>query len=201
FKTVYLHGLVRDKDRQKMSKSKGNVIDPLGVAAEYGTDAVRAALVAGNTPGTDTAISEDKIRGYRNFATKLWNIARFISLHAQMNPDTKQINANDLRQSALHLRLSAVKKKVTKHLESYEFHLALETIYHYTWHEFADNIIEDAKKGKTSMKLLEIILEECLVMLHPFMPFVTEEIYQRLQELQGDPPAGGKKELLMVKKW
>ena len=200
FKHVYLHGLVRDKDKQKMSKSKGNVIDPIGVAAEYGADAVRAALVAGNTPGRDTAISEDKIRGYRNFSTKLWNIARFINLarkNAENNADERGkfcvVPRQFPRDSAILKELQNTKKKVTTHLEKFEFHLALETIYHYAWHEFADKIIEDAKKGEVSRKLVETILEECLIMLHPFMPFITEEIYQTL--------CAEKKELLMAKKW
>lgn len=225
FKHVYLHGLVRDKDKQKMSKSKGNVIDPLGVAEEYGADAVRAALVAGNTPGRDTAISEDKIRGYRNFTTKLWNIYRFIAMNltqinADQNADKRgKISVNlrinqrpsaSIAQDKKHLQeLQKIKRKVTKHLESFEFHLALETIYHYTWHEFADKIIEESKpffsdnprinprESASKLKLLATILEECLVMLHPFMPFITEEIYQELQKVQGTT----KKELLMVRKW
>ncbi|MEK7479318.1 MAG: class I tRNA ligase family protein, partial [Patescibacteria group bacterium] len=142
-------------------------------------------LVAGITPGRDSAISEDKIRGYRNFSTKLWNIARFIAM--------QQSNSISKTDKAHLKKLATIKNKVTKHLESYEFHLALETIYHYVWHEFADVIIEDAKRGEVSRELLIKILEECLIMLHPFMPFVTEEIYQTLCAKQ--------KELLMTKKW
>jgi valyl-tRNA synthetase len=245
FRAVYLHGLVRDKDRKKMSKSKGNVIDPLGVADIYGSDAVRAALIAGNTPGRDTAISEDKIRGYRNFTTKIWNISRFILMH---KPDSKSARAaageKAPRLSPADRRYIAqaqkIKARVAKHIEKFEFHLALEKAYHYTWHTFADKIIEEYKKrlrgeewlasstapnpndynsrgasgtelraktlaGKPSAnqkqklaarqaaayRTLETILIECLTMLHPFMPFVTEEIYQKIH------PG----ELLMVKKW
>lgn len=200
FRVVYLHGLVRDKDRRKMSKSKGNVIDPLGVADIYGADAVRAALVAGNTPGRDTAISEDKIRGYRNFATKLWNIARFILLSQptgkqKIKPVFTAFDRKTIKQAR------QVKSRVAKHIENFEFHLALETAYHYTWHTLADKVIEKYKTRlrqnnttadrSAAYQTLETTLIECLTMLHPFMPFVTEEIYQRLR------PA----ELLMVKKW
>lgn len=196
FKHVYLHGLVRDKDRQKMSKSKGNVIDPLGVAAEYGTDAVRMALIVGNTAGNDPIISEDKIRGYRNFATKLWNIARFISMNYE-KPKTKPIATAKDRKNLKQLEI--IKKKVTKHLENFEYHHAAETIYHYTWHTFADKILEEAKPNLSpaTLETLTTIFTECLKMLHPFMPFVTEEIFQHLQELQSKK----KKTLLMVEPW
>ncbi|OGZ01591.1 MAG: valine--tRNA ligase [Candidatus Liptonbacteria bacterium RIFCSPLOWO2_01_FULL_56_20] len=238
FKAVYLHGLVRDKDRQKMSKSKGNVIDPLGVADTYGTDAVRMALVAGNTPGKDTAISEDKIRAYRNFATKVWNIARFILMHKPGRAVKPVLSAAD-RTHIAHAQ--KVKSQVAKHIEKFEFHLAAEKTYHYIWHTFADKIIEEYKPrlraaaspeealgvapglvsegagapraqavgGRRSHRTagseelaaaenqaaayhtLETILIECLTMLHPFMPFITEEIFRNLRP----------RSLLMVQPW
>jgi len=230
FRTVYLHGIVRDKDRQKMSKSRGNVIDPLGVADTYGTDAIRMALVTGTAPGNDPVISEDKIRGYRNFATKIWNVARFILMNkptqinarlakamaerADKNADKRGFIGENLRdnprKSALGFDdkkaladLKKIKAEMTKHLEKFEFHLAAEKIYHYIWHEFADKIIEEYKPLLRSAEAigaptrvaahqtLETILAECLKMLHPFMPFITEEIYQKLQP--------GK--MLMVEKW
>ncbi|MDP2704645.1 MAG: valine--tRNA ligase [bacterium] len=205
FKTVYLHGLILDKDKQKMSKSRGNVIDPLGVAAEYGTDAVRMALIAGNTPGRNSAISEDKIRGYRNFATKLWNIARFISLKSpelvEGLPKNPKLTAKDKKYLK---QLEATKKNVTRHLEKFEFHRAAELTYHYIWHTFADKIIEEAKprlqnekEKAAATETLTAMFTECLKMLHPFMPFVTEEIFQHLQELQGKK----KKTLLMIEPW
>ena len=199
FKTVYLHGLIRDKDRQKMSKSKGNVIDPLGVADVYGTDAVRMALVAGNTPGKDSTISEDKIRGYRNFATKVWNIARFIAMNEVKVGKSFRLTAKD--KTNLN-KLEKIKAQVTRHLEKFEFHLAAEKIYHYIWHDFADKVIEEAKPRLRSenaedrlaaYKTLEKILGECLKMLHPFMPFVTEEIYQQFLAKDG--------KLLFVEEW
>jgi valyl-tRNA synthetase len=184
FKTVYLHGMVRDKDRQKMSKSKGNVIDPLGVAELYGTDAVRMGFMAGTSAGNDPVISEDKIRGYRNFATKIWNAARFILMNkpSKITPKPK-LSPTDKKNIK---KLGEVKSTVTKHIEKFEFHLAAEKIYHYFWHTFADKVIEAAKprlksdniKDKAAAYLmLQTILVACLKMLHPFMPFVTEEIY------------------------
>ena len=239
FRNVYLHGLVLDKDKKKMSKSKGNVIDPLGVASEYGMDAVRVALIAGNTPGRNTAISEDKIRGYRNFATKLWNIARFVLTSIPANANTMDADANtiaadkkilhfrdgrreNVRKSAgedaqipAHLAYSAyleraaqIKESVTRSLEKFEFHLAFETIYHYIWHELADKILEEMKprlrsknkedKAAAQAALVEL-LAESLKILHPFMPFITEEIYQHLLKATGRD--NGKMKLLMVEEW
>ena len=226
FKTVYLHGIVRDKDRQKMSKSKGNVIDPLGVAELYGTDAVRMSLIAGTAAGNDPVVSEEKIKGYRNFTTKIWNIARFIEMNspsqilgAETWEGKPQKNAEKSpRKSASSQRLSAltredkknlkelekVKKNVADHIEKLEFHLAAETLYHYIWHTVADKIIEEYKprlrrelSGKiladraAAYQTLEVILLESLKKLHPFMPFITEEIFQKFK------PG----ELLMVEKW
>ncbi len=205
FKTVYLHGLVRDKDRQKISKSKGNVIDPLGVAEIYGTDAVRMALVAGNTPGKDSAISEDKIRGYRNFATKIRNISRFVLMNKPPRIDADKSGFTRILTPADRKNLAYLKKiktQVTKHLEKFEFHLASEKIYHYVWHDFADKVLEDAKprlRGENAgdrlaaYKTLETILKESLKMLHPFMPFVTEEIYQQLFAKKGG--------ILLIEEW
>lgn len=190
FKTVYLHGLVRDKDRQKMSKSKGNVIDPLGVASVYGADAVRMALVVGNTPGSDSAISEDKIRGYRNFSTKIWNIARFISLCLEttnLNPKAKLLKNDKEKIKAL----AKIKSSVASSIENFRFYEAAENVYHYVWHELADKIIESSKSRLQSENAEEkeaalwtvfLIFVECLKILHPFMPFVTEEIYQHFHE-------------------
>ena len=217
FKTVYLHGLVRDKDRQKMSKSKGNVIDPLGVAEQYGTDAVRMALTVGNLPGNDIIISEEKIRGYRNFANKLWNIHRFIMMKSQI-PSTKlQTNSKDkiikfAPDDRKRLKeLQALVRKVTTHLEKFEFHHAAETIYHYTWHTFADRIVEEAKPRLEStdaneraqaLSLLFEIHSTVLKLLHPFMPFITEELWQDLPlQETGNKKQKAEKGLLMVEPW
>ncbi|MDP3901423.1 MAG: valine--tRNA ligase [bacterium] len=203
FKNVYLHGLVRDKDRQKMSKSKGNVVDPLGVADQYGADAVRMALVVGNTPGNDIVISEDKIRGYRNFATKIWNVARFIAMYDK--PEFRNLKTKPTSADKKYLaEVEKIHKQVTKHLEDFEFHLAGEKIYHYFWHTFADKIIEESKprlsgdnlvEAATTHQTLQTILLKSLIVLHPFMPYVTEEIYQSLDDTMKNY------KLLMIEKW
>lgn len=185
FKQIYLHGLVRDKERQKMSKSKGNVIDPLGVAEQYGMDAVRMALVSGNAAGTDPVISEDKIKGYRNFTTKIWNMAKFIQGFAERGAEKGEMDGEVLKE------LETVKNEVTGYLNEYKLHLAAESIYHYVWHTVADKVIEANKAKKVSGKALDQIFGECLKMLHPFMPFVTEEIWGKI----------GNKNLLMIESW
>ncbi|MEK7554832.1 MAG: valine--tRNA ligase [Patescibacteria group bacterium] len=188
FKTAYIHGIVRDKDKKKMSKSKGNAIDPLGIAETYGMDAVRMALVVGNAPGSDPVISEDKIRGYRNFATKVWNIARFLNMNEVFTADS---GAKLVARDALHMKeFEAVKARVTSLIDRYQLHEAANEIYHYLWHTFADKIVEegklclrsdaDAEAGDTASTraMFREIFRESLILLHPFMPFVTEAIYQ-----------------------
>ncbi len=206
FGTVYLHGLVRDQDRQKMSKSKGNVIDPLGVAELYGTDAVRMALTVGNLPGQDIVISEEKIRGYRNFANKLWNIQRFIVMRTKdKGQRTRAVySAEDKKRLD---ELGTLAKRITNDLERFRFHHAAETLYHYTWHTFADKIIESAKprlvsddpheRSAASSLLLEIH-STLLKLLHPFMPFITEELWSHLPKAKGRKT---KADLLMVEAW
>jgi len=201
FKTVYLHGLVRDKDRQKMSKSKGNVIDPLAIAKIYGTDAVRMALIIGNTAGSDIIISEEKIKGYRNFANKIWNASRFVLMNLEDFDGKKSVlTAQDKK---LLKNLEIIKKKMTHHLDDFHFSLAGELIYHYFWHTFADKIIEEMKNRikcnknkKQAQHVLYKILTDCLKMLHPFMPFVTEEIWQKIPRYQDK-----RTELLIIEKW
>lgn len=199
FETVYLHGLVLDANGKKMSKSRGNVINPLDITEKYGTDALRIGLVIGNTPGTSLALNEDRIKGYRNFSTKIWNVARFVLMNEKaefkkIKPILSPADKKDL------LRLKKIKTEVTKHLDKYEFHLAGEKLYHYFWHEFADKIVESSKPrlaaentkdAAAAYAKLEAILKESLIMLHPFIPFVTEEIWQKM----------GNKNLLMVEKW
>ena len=199
FKTVYLHGLVRDKDRQKMSKSKGNVVDPLGVAEVYGTDAVRMALVVGSAAGNDPVISEDKIRGYRNFSNKIWNASRFLAMHLGHLPDNKKVRY-DGKYKAMLKKLSRIEKEVTHDLEVFRFHHAAEKLYHFFWHYYADKVIENIKKDIVSdddkkekaISLLVEFHERLMKLLHPFMPFVTEYVWQEVL---------GKKTLLMVEPW
>lgn len=202
FKTVYLHGLVLDAKGQKMSKSKGNVINPLDFTNKYGTDAFRMGLVIGNTPGTSLALSEDKIRGYRNFSNKIWNIARFVlmSLPDEVSEIT-QVSISDADQKLLN-ELEILTQDITQDMDQFRFYIAAEKIYHYVWHTFADKIIEESKpklasenaqiKSSAQRMLLEILII-CLKLLHPFMPFITEEIYSIL-------PIKDKK-LLLIEGW
>ncbi|HEX9503464.1 MAG TPA: valine--tRNA ligase [Patescibacteria group bacterium] len=194
FEHVYLHGLVRDKDRQKMSKSKGNVIDPLGITDQYGVDALRMALVVGNLPGNDLPLAEDKVRGYRNFANKIWNAARFVMQNTEgYDPEAKLTSAD----KKILKDLQTIVKNNTKRLDKFDFAHAAEDLYHYFWHTFADKIIEESKpkladeKTKASaQRMLMEVLETNLKLLHPFMPFVTEAIWQL-----------NHKDLLMIQKW
>ncbi|HOK34870.1 MAG TPA: valine--tRNA ligase [Candidatus Paceibacterota bacterium] len=201
FKTVYLHGLVRDKDRQKMSKSKGNVIDPLGVIENYGADALRMALIMGTGLGSDIILSEEKIKGFRNFANKVWNASRFVL----MNIDDLKKKPNLTKSDQKILKdFQRVIKKVEKHLDNFRFNLAAETIYRYFWFTFADKIIEEMKirirenKNKESAQyLLYLILKNSLIILHPFMPFITESVWQSLPEIKGEK----KEKMILIEKW
>ena len=202
FKTVYLHGLVRDAQGRKMSKSLGNNLDPLDIAATFGADAARMALMVGNTPGTDTRMSEDKVKGYKHFANKLWNIARFV-LENQPAPSTKkETPAWTEEDEADFAALASATRDITKHLDEYRIDLAADRIYHYVWHTFADDIIERSKaalksedaeaKLRTAEKLCRI-LTTSLKLLHPLMPFITEEIWQSLPKKDA--------EFLLVAPW
>jgi len=202
FEYVYLHGLIRDKDRQKMSKSKGNVVDPLGVIDLYGTDALRMALIVGNASGNDPVISEEKIRGYRNFANKIWNASRFVLMNLNSFNKNKKPKLNEGDKKTIK-ELEKIVKDITRNMESFRYYSAAEKIYHYFWHNFADKIIERCKPRLKSENqderfaaqyLLLKILKTNLKLLHPFMPFVTEEIYQKL-------PLADRKKLLMIEEW
>jgi valyl-tRNA synthetase len=201
FHTIYLHGLVRDKNGLKMSKSKGNVTSPLEMTEKYGTDAFRMALVVGNTPGSDMNLSEDKIKGYKHFANKIWNVARFV-LSSIEGLDTEQIPELSDEDQAVLAELEATIKDVTEDIEKYRFYMAGEKLYHYFWHTFADVILEaskprifgdDEKSKKSAQWMLLKILETNLKALHPFMPFVTEEVWEIL-------PTKNKK-LLIIETW
>jgi len=201
FHTVYLHGTVRDAKGRIMSKSLGNGIDPIEIAEKFGMDSGRIALIVGNAPGTDSKIDENKIRGYKNFANKIWNVTRFVLSNIEgFDVDTKpEIVAENQKQLD---ELNEIVKDISKDIDEYRFYLASEKIYHYFWHNFADIIIEQSKtpiygtdeKAKASAQWTTYeILITCLKVLHPFMPFVTEEIW-------GDLPHKNKK-LLMIENW
>jgi valyl-tRNA synthetase len=198
FKDVYLHGLVRDAQSRKMSKSIGNVLDPRDLSLKYGTDALRMALMIGNGPGNDLKLSEDKIKAQRNFANKIWNAARFVLQNtADYIEDGAQITSEE--HLAILKEWQDKKTEIAGDIENYKLHLASEKIYDYFWKTFADKIIESTKieiqensPNKTSaQKLLIKLLEEQLVVLHPFMPFITEEVWRLLN----------KDSLLMIQPW
>jgi valyl-tRNA synthetase len=193
FKTVYLHGLVRDKEGRKMSKSLGNGIDPLEMTQKYGADATRLSLVIGTTPGNDSRLYEEKIAGYRNFINKIWNIARFIIMH---KGGTRKFDEKTLADKWIESRLQNVIKEVTEHYEKHEYSIAGEKIYDFLWHELADWYVEISKTQDHT--IAPIILLEAIKLLHPFTPFVTEEIYQRLKK---DKLVDSKDEWLMTSAW
>ncbi|MBI3573933.1 class I tRNA ligase family protein, partial [Candidatus Kaiserbacteria bacterium] len=185
FRQVYLHGLVRDKSGQKISKSLGNNIDPLDMGAKYGTDAVRVSLIAGMAPGTDSRISEEKIRGYKHFANKIWNITRFVLENTEGFDANAKLNTKD---AALAAEVDALGEEVSSNIEKFRIDLAFDALYHFIWHRFADEIIEESKpilKGEDAAassrrRVLYETLVNSLKLLHPFMPFVTEEIWSAL---------------------
>lgn len=194
FKTVYLHGLVRDKQGRKMSKSLGNIIDPVDVIKESGADALRMALVVGIGPGADNSLGEEKIKAYKKFANKIWNASRFVI------ENTETINLEnkpklDENHKVFIENWNSFKKEIQKEMEEYKFYLVGEKLYHFFWHQFADVIIEECKKdlNESSQYTLAFLLKEQLKTLHPFMPFITEEIWKSFPHKDN--------ELLMVSKW
>jgi valyl-tRNA synthetase len=190
FKDVYIHALVRDAEGQKMSKSKGNVIDPLGIMDQYGTDALRFTLAAMASPGRDVKLSEQRIEGYRNFANKLWNASRFVL----MNIENQSVHEDQTNQSLVDrwitTRLNRCINTVWQDLETYRFDEAANYLYQFVWHEFCDWYIELAKPrlapetdpggAAATRATMVTTLETTLRLLHPFMPFITEEIWQKL---------------------
>lgn len=185
FKQVYIHALIRDANGQKMSKSAGNVIDPLVIIDKYGTDALRFTLAIMAVQGRDILLSEERIEGYKHFCNKLWNAARFIliSVKEDQKPKTKDLSLAD---RWILTRLNQVIEKVTQGLNSFYFNEATQTLYDFIWHEYCDWYLELVKpelggeRRKTIEDLLVMTLEINLRLLHPFMPFITEEIWQRL---------------------
>ncbi|MGC9605711.1 MAG: valine--tRNA ligase [Minisyncoccia bacterium] len=199
FKTVYLHGIVRDPKGRKISKSLGNNVDPLEMIGKYGSDAVRMSLIVGIGPGSDSKIDEQKIRAYKLFANKLWNIARFIFTYAVGGP---QAGLNKDDQKILD-DWNGLVKEITAEMDQYKYYLVGEKLYHYAWHELADKLIEESKpilsgsdrqaKESRSRALLAVF-SGLIAALHPFMPYITEEIWSAM-------PSGKGKGLLMVEKW
>ncbi|MEK7472443.1 MAG: valine--tRNA ligase [Patescibacteria group bacterium] len=182
FTDVLLHGLVRDKNGVKISKSKGNVIDPIEMVDKYGADALRVALVRGVQVENDNSLSEESINGQKKFSNKIWNATRFVKEFANDCKDDKEFNKYYLQE---------LPKQITNLLEKYKIGLATEELYNTFWHKFCDIEIERAKKGEISSKQLKIALQTLLKLLHPFMPFVTEVCWKEL----------GNEDLLITSKW
>ena len=201
FKHVYLHGLVRDGQGRKMSKSLGNIIDPLDMIAKYGADATRLSLIIGAQPGNDLKLSEDRVRGYKHFANKLWNITRFVLENRELTITDAVAPRTDV-DAALIEEARALIANVTQNIEKFRLDLAADALYHYTWDRFAAEILEESKpivKGddaalrQSRTATLYEILTMILRALHPFMPFVTEAIWQKLPQKDA--------EVLMITRW
>jgi len=206
FKDVYLHGLVRALDGKKMSKSLGNVIDPLDYIDEYGADALRMGLISGTANGRDFAFPKDKVIAYRNFANKLWNMARFMIMMMENNNERDfyfnealNISLSDFDRDMLE-KMKKLISSVTASLERYRFADAAEMVYQFMWHEIADKYIEYVKdlegdQKTVSLSVLRYIFVKGLVLLHPLMPFVTEAIWKNIPKFDGEP------DLLIQQKW
>lgn len=194
FKKVYLHGLIRDSKGQKMSKSKGNVINPLEIGEKYGTDALRMAIVIRSSAGLDKTLSEADFQAMRNLNNKLWNAARFILLQKENQAITDQNTAK--LDKKFTKNLEKIVLAVSRNLDQLQLGLAADTLYNEFWHWFCDQCIEDAKKGLISQEKLFDGLVIFLKLFHPFLPFVTESIWQILyqEQLVTEP-------LLMTSRW
>jgi len=193
FKDVYIHGILRDKDGRKFSKSLGNGIDPLEIIKKYGTDALRLSLIIGNTPGNDARFYEEKVEGYRNFVNKLWNISRFILQDQESRIKNQEIDYDNstFADKWILENLNNLIEDVTDDLDNYRFSQAGEKIKDFTWNDFADWYLEVSKIEKNKDEILNYILKQLLILAHPFIPFVTEEIWK-------DIGAGN---LLITEKW
>ncbi len=199
FKTIYLHGILRDNKGQKFSKSLGNGIDPIEVINEYGADALRMSLLIGISPGMDSKFDIQKVKAYGKFSNKIWNATRFVlEQTSSLEKDNIDLDLLDEEDKKSHQELEILIKEITEEMKEYKFYLVADKIYHYFWHTFADILIERSKikinennNKESAQILLYTHLETLLKLLHPFMPFITEEIWQNMKE----------KELLMVQKW
>jgi valyl-tRNA synthetase len=213
FRDVYIHALVRDQEGQKMSKSKGNVIDPLEVINRYGTDAFRFTLAALAAMGRDVKLSEERISGYQNFVNKLWNASRFVLMNIKEDIDdgaatidaVSRIEGLNLADRWILSRLARTTEEARKAVENYRFNEIAHHLYQFTWHEFCDWYIEMSKLSLNgslgddpikTQRVLLAVLKQVLLLLHPIMPFVTEEIWQSCRE--GAQPAAQEPWSIMV---
>ena len=203
FHTVLIHGLVRDSQGRKMSKSLGNGIDPLEVIDKYGADALRMTLITGNAPGNDMRFYWERVENSRNFANKVWNASRFIMMNIEKAPDVTGVSLDSLTMADRWIlsKVNTLTKDVTENLDKYELGIALQKVYDFIWEEFCDWYIEmvkprlyneDDTTKAAAVWTLRTVLIQALKLLHPFMPFLTEEIFCNLQE---------EEETIMVSQW
>jgi len=193
FKVVHLHSRVVDIEKKKMSKSKGNVIDPIEMTEKYGADALRMSLVFGVSPASDVVVTEEKIRAMRNFANKIWNAARFVLTNREIKTKNLKLKPTHPDDKWILAETKKTTKRVTNFIEKYRFDLAAGEIYEFFWHTFCDKYIEMSKKRREEAQpTLVYVLETSLKLLHPFMPFITEEIWQMLP---------GKRQPLIISPW
>lgn len=203
FKVNYLHGLVRDNQGRKMSKSLGNALDPRDLIEKYGADALRMAQIVGNGPGNDLKLGEDKIKAYKNFANKIWNATRFVlekTINYYSNHENYIENITFESDKQIILETKNIIKEISEDIENYRLHIAGEKIYGYFWHEFCDKYIETLKNRITNdeesisaQATLLFVLRNLIITLHPFMPFITEETWKNIKSRDED--------LLMVTPW
>jgi valyl-tRNA synthetase len=197
FKTALLHGILRDKQGRKFSKSLGNGVDPIEIIEKYGADALRMSLIVGIAPGMDSNFDEQKVLAYKKFSNKLWNMARFVvektsDISLEKRPVLTKIDQAKITE------LNTLITEITREMEEYKFYIAAEKIYHYVWHTLADKYIEEYKPQLASSESARWTIKElyatALQLLHPFMPFVTEEIWG----IMGNHEGG---HLLMTEPW
>ncbi|NHZ72026.1 MAG: valine--tRNA ligase [Aquificales bacterium] len=216
FHTIYLHGLVKDEHGQKMSKTKGNVTDPLDVMQQYGTDALRFTLLTSGAPGNDLNLSLEKVASNRNFANKIWNATRFIthSLDKASKADKPDTIETTTADQWILTGLSDIIETADRLLDNYQFGEAGRQVYDFLWGEFADWYLETAKvqmqeggaRAWTTLSVLRQVLDDCLRLLHPYIPYVTEETWQQLKSAfvdadLGIEPAEGWAEALIIADW
>ena len=202
FHTVLIHGLVRDSEGRKMSKSLGNGIDPLVVIDKYGADALRMTLITGNAPGNDMRFYWERVEASRNFANKVWNASRFIMMNIEKAPDAKaELSSLTMADQWILSKANALAKDVTENLDKYELGIALQKVYDFIWEEFCDWYIEMVKprlwneedeSKEAAIWTLKTVLIQSLKLLHPYMPFITEEIFCNLQD---------EEESIMISSW
>jgi valyl-tRNA synthetase len=189
FETVYLHGLVRDSKGRKMSKSLGNIVNPVDLIEKYGTDSLRMGLIVGNGPGNDVNLDENKIKAYSKFGNKLWNITRFVLTETE-SINKKSALSYSPRDIELKSDQASLLSEITKEMNEFKYYLVSEKLYHYAWTTFASEILEESKDIFEHGTKEEILsrshfllntLKMIITTLHPFMPFITEEIWKDIK--------------------